>query len=136
MYLADGELDSIGNAIIIDSYNDKTFETILGTDGSMYDLLAQINYPHNFKNENIIRITNNVNNNNNVVLVYYSTGRVYGFNYITGEEIFDNNIGKEETNLLKYMINNFSMKDVLYDIKRIAEKRRHSCHRKRHIGGN
>ena len=104
IYLADGYLDSIGNAIIIDSYNNKEYETILGTDGRMYDLLTQINYPSGFKNENIIAITNNINNNNNIVLVYYSTGRVYGFNYITGEEVYDNNIGKEEVSLLSYIV--------------------------------
>ncbi len=37
-------------------------------------------------------MTNNISDKNNVVLVYYESGKVYGFNYITGEEVYDNNV--------------------------------------------
>ena len=73
-------MDNKNGSAIIDTYNNKQYETILGEDGVMYDLLTKINYPSNFKNKDIIAMTSNVENNNNVVLVYYANGKVYGFN--------------------------------------------------------
>lgn len=114
MYLADGSLDSKGNAIIIDSYNENQYETILGTDGVIYDLLTKVKYPTNFKNKDIIAMNNNINNNNEIILVYYSNGRVYAFNYITGEEVFDNNIGKGDVSLVNYIMDNLDVTKTLY----------------------
>lgn len=116
MYVIDGSLSSTGNGVIIDSYNNKQYESVLGTDGVIYDLLTEINYPENFRNEGIIAMTNNIDSNDNVVLVYYENGRVYGFNYITGEEVYDNNLGKEDISLLSYIISNFSLKSVAYNL--------------------
>ena len=114
MYLADGSLDSKGNAIIIDSYNENQYETILGTDGVIYDLLTKVKYPTNFKNKDIIAMSNNINSNEEVILVYYSNGRVYAFNYITGEEKFDNNVGKDDVSLVSYIIDNLDVTKTLY----------------------
>ncbi len=41
MYAIDGQLKNKEGAIIIDSYNNKQYETVLGTDGIMYDLLTK-----------------------------------------------------------------------------------------------
>ncbi len=114
MYLVDGSLDSKGNSIIIDSYNENRYETILGTDGVIYDLLTKVKYPTNFKNKDIIAMNNNIDNNDEIMLVYYSNGRVYAFNYITGEEVFDNNIGKDDVSLVSYIIDNLDVTKTLY----------------------
>jgi len=114
IYLIDGQMNTIGNAVIIDSYNNNQYETTLGTDGVLYDLLTEIKYPMNFKNKDIISITNNIDNNSNIILVYYSNGKVIGFNYITGEQVYDNNINNNE-NLISYMINSLNFEEELYE---------------------
>ena len=45
---------------IIDNYNGKEYETVLGTDGKLYDLKEKLTYPENFKNEDIKSIGNNL----------------------------------------------------------------------------
>lgn len=116
MYVIDGKLNAKGQGVIIDSYNNKQYEAVLGTDGIIYDLLTKINYPSNFKNKDIIAITNNINSDDNIVLVYYSNGKVCGFNYITGEEVYDNNVSDENVSLANYVMSNLSFASVLYNI--------------------
>lgn len=117
IYLIDGNMKNIGNAVIIDSYNNNQYETTLGTDGKLYDLLKEIKYPDSFKNEDIIAMTNNVDNNNNIILVYYSTGKVIGFNYITGEQVYDNNVNNNDQNIISYMLDSLSLDKALYEIE-------------------
>ena len=118
LYILDGSLDIYGNMILVDSYNDKQIETALGTDGKIYNFLTKIKCPLGFKNRDIIAMTSNARDNENIVLVYYSSGKVYGFNYITGEEVFDNGEGKVD--ILKYLENSFNLDNLLYDIEDIS----------------
>ena len=73
--------------LIIDSYNGKEYETILGSDGKLYDLKEPITYPEDFVNENIESIGNNLNNDSHEVEVTYKNGDKIKFNYQTGEVI-------------------------------------------------
>lgn len=84
----------------------------------MYDLLTKINYPSNFKNKDIESITSNSYNKDNVVLVKYSNGKVIGFNYITGETVYDNNVKDEDTNFVSYIVNNLKATNVTYNIQK------------------
>lgn len=123
IYLADGDLEILGDAIIIDSYNNHQYQTVLGVDGKLYDLLTKIKYPENFENQNIIDMTNNINSNSSIVLVYYSNGNVCAFDYITGEEVYNNNVGEEtKVSLLKYVVDSFNMENILYDIDKKSYK--------------
>ena len=115
LYLIDGKLKNKGNSVIINSYNDNQYEATLGTDGVIYDLLSKINYPDNFKNKDIVQMTNNLNQDTNIVLVGYSDGNIRGFNYITGEEVYNNNIS-EKQDLIEYVKDNFSLKNLIYEI--------------------
>ena len=118
MYAVDGQMKTKEGAVIIDSYNDNQYETVLGTDGIMYDLLTKINYPANFKNKGIIAMTNNISDKNNIALVYYKTGKVYGFNYITGEEVYDNNLKAQNISLTDYITSNFNVSKMMYNMKK------------------
>lgn len=73
--------------LIIDSYNGKEYETVLGSDGKLYDLKEPITYPEDFVNENIESIGNNLNNDSHEVEVTYKNGDKIKFNYQTGEVI-------------------------------------------------
>lgn len=55
----------------MDTYNGKEYETVLGTNGKMYDLKEKLNYPENFKNEEIASIGNNLNTDKKEIEVLY-----------------------------------------------------------------
>ena len=120
----DSDVKLVANNFIIDSYNGKEYETVLGSDGKMYDLKESINYPENFVNKEIVSIGNNLDsedfienltgNNMNTVdpsknenektyelEITYKNGDKLRFNYQTGEIIFNNKnekVGELESN--------------------------------------
>ena len=103
-------LKLVANNFVIDSYNGKEYETVLGEDGRLYDLKEPIKYPENFVNEGIASIGNNLDsndfvqnssenmmkeeffeevneNNEHEIEVIYKNGDKIKFNYQTGEVI-------------------------------------------------
>ena len=97
-------LKLVANNFVIDSYNGKEYETVLGEDGRLYDLKETIKYPENFVNEGIASIGNNLDSipldnseeatqdmekekNNYEIEVIYKNGDKIKFNYQTGEVI-------------------------------------------------
>ena len=81
------EVITVANNIILDNYNGKEYETVLGSDGKMYDLKEPITYPENFVNSDIESIGNNLNFDVKEVEVTYKNGDKIKFNYQTGEVI-------------------------------------------------
>ncbi len=81
------EVIPVANNIILDNYNGKEYETVLGSDGKMYDLKEPITYPENFVNSDIESIGNNLNSDVKEVEVTYKNGDKIKFNYQTGEII-------------------------------------------------
>ena len=125
----------VPNNFIIDSYNGKEYETVLGVDGKLYDLKEKINYPENFVNDNILSIGNNLNNtysekaeiisnkenigemtenSEHEIEVTYKNGNKIKFNYQTGKIIkeykkVDNNVKDGNSKgLLEYVQEKFS----------------------------
>ena len=76
-----------GDQIIIDSYNNKDYLLVLGSDGKLYSLKSEIKYPNDFKNKEIIEMSSNILGNSSFVLVRYEDGSIYGFDYRTGVRI-------------------------------------------------
>ena len=83
----DSEVVPVANNLIVDSYNVKEYETVLGSDGKIYDLKEPIEYPENFVNSDIESIGNNLNSDVKEVEVIYKNGDSIKFNYQTGEVI-------------------------------------------------
>ncbi len=81
------EIVPVSDNLILDSYNGKEYETVLGLDGKLYDLKEPIAYPENFVNSDIERIGNNLNSDVKEVEVTYKNGDKIKFNYQTGEVI-------------------------------------------------
>ena len=77
----------VANNLILDKYNGKEYETVLGSNGKLYDLKESIEYPENFVNADIESIANNLNNDSHEVEVTYKNGNKVKFNYQTGEII-------------------------------------------------
>jgi len=77
----------VANNLIVDSYNGKEYETVLGTDGKIYDIKEQIEYPEDFVNSDIESIENNLKSDKKEIEVTYKNGNKLKFNYQTGEVI-------------------------------------------------
>ena len=98
------EIVPIANNLILDSYNGKQYETVLGSDGKLYDLKEPIEYPENFVNADIESIGNNLKNDLHEVEVIYKNGDKIKFNYQTGEVISSSKAeDAEKTGLFDYL---------------------------------
>ena len=98
------EIIPVANNLIVDSYNGKEYETVLGSDGKLYDLKEPIEYPENFVNSDIESIGNNLNNDLHEVEVIYKNGDKIKFNYQTGEVISSSEAeDTEKTGLFDYL---------------------------------
>ena len=136
--LKNSDIKFVPNNFIIDSYNGKEYETVLGIDGKLYDLKEALEYPENFVNKDIVRIGNNLNNtysekaenisnkesmgemtenSEHGIEVTYKNGDKVRFNYQTGEiidfakkEKHNKSISNdsEEKGLLEYVQEKFS----------------------------
>ena len=96
---------------VIDFYNENEYQTILASDGILYDLKEPLKYPSNFENSNISEIS--VESDKKEVLVYYDNGSIIIFNYMTGEEIYKTS-PKEKVSLFAYIGEKLTSPDELY----------------------
>ena len=82
----------------------KEYETVLGSDGKIYDLKEPIEYPENFLNSDIESIGNNLNSDKKEVEVTYKNGDKIKFNYQTGAVISSSKAeDAEKTGLFDYL---------------------------------
>ena len=82
--IIDSSLENVKTTLLIDSYNDKDYVVILGTDGVLYSLKENVQYPDGFQNRNIKFISNNVLNNSSLLFVVYDDDDYICFDYRTG----------------------------------------------------
>ena len=54
----------------------------------LHDLKENIKVPNDFKNSKIKFMTDNIGHNNGFVIIQYEDGKLYGFNYRTGQKLF------------------------------------------------
>ncbi len=73
---------------IIDSYQDESFMTVLGSDGKLADIgQDEIKLPEDFQNSYIGEISNTAYADSPIVVGRYNSGKVFAFNYLTGESL-------------------------------------------------
>ena len=100
----ESEIVPVADNLILDRYNGKEYETVLGSDGKIYDLKEPIEYPENFLNSDIESIGNNLNSDEKEVEVTYKNGDKIKFNYQTGEVISSSKAeDAEKTGLFDYL---------------------------------
>ena len=122
--LGNSAIKLVENNFIIDSYNGKEYETVLGLDGKIYELKEPLKYPENFINKDITSIGNNLDksysdngenidneesigkisgNNKHEIEVTYKNGDRLKFNYQTGEIISSTEENSNNTSLFNYV---------------------------------
>ena len=99
----ESEIVPVADNLILDRYNGKEYEIVLGSDGKIYDLKEPIEYPENFLNSDIESIGNNLNSDKKEVEVTYKNGDKIKFNYQTGEIISSSEANSEKTGLFDYL---------------------------------
>lgn len=115
MSIVNESLSNRKNMNVMDSYGDNEYHTILGTDGMLHDLKENIKVPNDFRNKDIQFMTDNVGNNNGFVIIEYEDGKLYGFNYRTGQKLFVTNTNTNQS-VTDYLMNYFtSSKSVTND---------------------
>ena len=103
------------NMNVMDSYGNNEYHTILGTDGMLHDLKENIKVPNDFKNSKIKFMTDNIGHNNGFVIIQYEDGKLYGFNYRTGQKLFVTNTNTNQS-VTDYLMDYFtSSKSVTND---------------------
>ena len=108
LFVVDGSLETVKTDILIYNLNGEIYQTVLGNDGMMVDMLQDDwNIPEEVDNQAIVRMSNTLNASVPYVLVEYNNGGIIGYNYATGEIIFDNSISNP-VSLLDYAVNFFS----------------------------
>lgn len=98
---------------VIDMVNEKEYETILKTDGTIEDLKEKLTYPEDFENSRIKEINQNTETEKPEMIVYYENGDIVIFNYLTGEVEYSN-IQKENVNIIDYL--KINIESLLNDI--------------------
>ena len=114
VYILDGNLEMVVNNFVVDSYNGKEYETILGTDGRLYDLKESLHYPENFQNKDIKEIGNNLEKEAKEITVTYKDGSYVRFNYQTGEILEEEKV-EQEVSLFSYIAEAFQKENVMLE---------------------
>ncbi len=115
LYVIDGNLEIITNNVILDRYNGKEYETVLGTDGKIYDLKEAIHYPENFKNKDIISLDNNLHTEYKITTVTYEDGSSIQFNYQTGEILKEEKLEEKQLGIIDYLKQSLERRNTLIE---------------------
>ena len=108
LFTVDGSLETRKTDILIYKLNGEIYQTVLGNDGMMVDMMQDDwNIPEEVDNQAIVRMSNTLNASVPYVLVEYNNGGIIGYNYATGEILFDNSI-TNPVSLFDYAMNFFS----------------------------
>lgn len=110
LFTVDGSLETRKTDILIYKLNGVQYQTVLGNDGMMVDMMQDDwNIPEDIDNQAIVRMSNTLNASVPYVLVEYNNGGIIGYNYATGDILFDNSI-EREVSLLDYAVEFFAEK--------------------------
>ena len=92
--IIDGQLANDKSGAVLYTKDGKEYCTVLGEDGILIDLYQgeDVNAPKDLRTSGILAISNNQNSNAPFLLLQYVNGGVAGYNYMTGEVLFDHSI--------------------------------------------
>lgn len=114
MFVKNGELavmdaavPTVFDGLVIDKAGAEEYLTVLGTGGALQDLKYPIKTPVDFKNSDIVQMSNNIGSSVPYVLVRYRDGSVAAFNYLTGELQMVQDV-KSDMSLIDYAKDYFS----------------------------
>lgn len=102
----DKRLKNDKDALLVYTNGEASHQTVLMKSGVIEDLYSEAVLPEKFTNSGILDMTNNVCSSIPAVLVEYADGGVVGYNYLTGEILFEENV--KPVSLLTYVSGSIS----------------------------
>ena len=106
LYMFNNNDYSKQNMNIFNSYNKEEYQITL-TEGSLVTLKSELKYPLYFLNKEIEEVSQDLNTNNPYILIRYSNGFIYAFDYYKGEELYSTG-PHLEISLTEYVIDTLS----------------------------
>ncbi len=103
LYALNAPDEAVPGAIVIDTYRNESYMTILSRDGRLVDLMDPLVYPENFVNSGIRNLTNNLYSDSTEVMVEYENGQLLAFNYLTGKEVENEKAESLDADFLEYL---------------------------------
>jgi hypothetical protein len=108
MYTVSGSLENYKDAMLIYTSSGVRHQTVLMNNGVVADMMAEAPIlPEDFDNENIVDMTNNAYATSTYAIVEYADGGKVGYNYLTGEVLFDTRV-PEKISFMDYVMNVFT----------------------------
>ncbi len=108
----DAAVPTVFDGLIIDTAGAEEYLTVLGSGGILLDLKYPIQTPPDFKNSDIVQMSNNIGASVPYVMVRYRDGSVAAFNYLTGE-LQMAETAKSDMSLIDYAKDYFSAQGEL-----------------------
>ncbi len=98
----DNRLKNDKDALLVYRNNEENYQTVLMKSGEIADLYSEAPIlPEKFTNAGIVDMTNNICSTIPVALVEYADGGFVGYNYLTGELLFEDNV--KPASLMDYL---------------------------------
>ncbi len=90
----DANIPNVKDSVALYEKDGNLYCTLLGTDGKLSDMYngEDINAPEGFVNNGIVYMTHNLNTTAPFILVEYQNGSMAGYNYMTGQFLFDHTV--------------------------------------------
>ncbi len=102
LYTVDANIPNVKDAILLYRTEGNHYQTILGEDGMVVDMFQEEPiFPEELYNSGISDMTNTWNTTATYALIEYANGGLAGYNYVTGEVLFDYSIQRNYS-LLDY----------------------------------
>lgn len=111
IYMFNNNSDSKQNMNVFNEYNNEEYQITL-TDGSLVALKNELKYPFSFLNQEIDQVSQDLDSKNPYIMVRYSNGYIYAFDYYKGEELFQTGENLE-VSFTDYVIDAFKNDYVL-----------------------
>lgn len=111
LYMFNNNYYSKQNMNVFNEYNNEEYQITL-TNGNLVALKNELKYPFGFLNQEIEQISQDLNSKNPYIMVRYTNGFVYAFDYYKGEELFQTGENLE-ISFTDYIIEAFSNNYVL-----------------------
>ena len=105
----DPALPMISDGVIVDSADGAEYMTVLANNGMLTNMKEPIQVPKDFRNSEIVQMSNNLHCSAPYVLLRYKNGSLLAFNYLTGK-ILSTETVKSDLSLFEYAKSFFQTK--------------------------
>lgn len=112
-YAMDSATETLTPSLLADTYSSTTYTGYVNTYGNLVS--TNLVLPDNFKNFNIVEISDTFTSSGSIVLVRYQYGQIVAFNYKTGE-VIDLEVESSTTSIVSYALMSMSSISNMFSV--------------------